>query len=137
MNNPIVKAILAAIAGVLTAGIVVGVVEAIGHMIFPPPEGLDISNPEDAARIMQVIPLGAKIAVVVAWLTGALAGSLVAGWIARSTKPGWVVAAFMVLASGVTTMMFPHPIWMIIAAVVLPIVAKLAADRMIALRLNP
>lgn len=136
MNNPMVRGILASIAGVVIAGITVGLVESLGHMIFPPPEGLDLNNPDDLETLMTVIPLGAKIAVLVAWFVGALAGILAAGWIGRGTIPGWVVAAFMLIASVVTTQMFPHPIWMIAGAVVLPIIAKLLADRLIAKRLS-
>lgn len=134
MNNPIVRGIVASVAGIVTAGIVVALVETLGHLIYPPPEGLDLTNPDDMAQLMTVIPIGAKIAVVAAWFAGSLAGAIVAGWIGRTKIPGWIVAAFMLLASVVTTQMFPHPVWMIIAAVALPIVAKLLADRMVAHR---
>lgn len=137
MNNPVVRGIIAGIVGVLVAGITVGLVEAIGHMIFPPPADLDLNNPDDLERLMSVIPLGAKIAVLVAWFIGALVGALVAGWIGKGPKPGWVVAAFMIVASVVTTQMFPHPVWMVVGALVLPIVAKLLADRSIASRISP
>ena len=136
MNNPIVRGVLASIAGVVTAGIVVGLVEALGHLIYPPPEGIDLNNPEDREMLMQVIPFGAQISVVIAWFLGALAGASVGGWIGRSKIPGWVVAVFMLAASIATTQMFPHPVWMIIAAFVLPILAKLLADRLIANRLT-
>lgn len=136
MQNPIIRAIVATIAAMLVAGVVVGLTEAAGHLIFPPPPGIDVTNPADQARLMELVPLGAKIAVVFAWFLGALAGCSVATVIGRTTLPGWIVAALLIAASLFTTQMFPHPLWMIVAAVALPIVAKLCADRLFAARLT-
>lgn len=123
MSNPWVRNILAAIGGIIIAGVVVGLVEAVGHMIFPPPEGLDVTNPEDQARLMEVIPLPAKIAVVVAWFAGALAGIATARKLAMDNWPAFVPLVFMIAASVWTTTLFPHPIWMVAAALILPIIA--------------
>ncbi|UIP05614.1 hypothetical protein LY632_07760 [Erythrobacter sp. SDW2] len=136
MQVPIVRAVLATLAGLVAAIATVGIVEMTGHTIFPPPGGLDVTNPADQARLMDVIPLGAKIAVVAAWFLGALAGCAVAAWLSRSIKPGWIVAGFLVLGGMYTTQMFPHPVWMVVCAVALPIVAKLLADRLLAARLS-
>lgn len=137
MQNPIVRAVLATLAGLVAAMVTVGIVEMTGHAIFPPPEGLDVTNPADQARLMDVIPLGAKIAVVVAWFLGALAGCAVAAWLSRSIKPGWVVAGLLVLGGMYTMQMFPHPVWMVVCAVALPIAGKLLADRLLVTRLMP
>ena len=136
MQNPLVRGVVATLAGLVVAMLVVGVVEMAGHALFPPPEGLDVTKPEDQARLMEVIPLGAKVAVVVAWFLGALAGSAVAAFIARTIRPGWVVTGVLVLAGMYTTQMFPHPWWMVACAVVLPIIGKLVADRLLVARLT-
>ena len=75
MKNPVVSRIVGVVAGLVVAMLVVMAVEGAGHAMFPPPEGLDITRPEDQAQLMELIPLGAKIAVVVAWFLGALAGA--------------------------------------------------------------
>ena len=136
MQNPILRAVLATLAGLVVAMLTAGLVEMAGHAVFPPPEGLDVTSPADQARLMEVIPLGAKIAVVAAWFLGALAGCAVAAWLSRSIKPGWVVAGVFVLGGLYTTQMFPHPVWMVVCAVALPVVAKLLADRLLAARLS-
>lgn len=136
MHNPIVRGVMAILAGLVVAMLVVGMVEMAGHAIFPPPEGLDLTKLEDQRRLMEVVPLAAKIAVVAAWFLGALAGCAVAAWLSRSIRPGWVVAGVMVLLSIYTTQMFPHPVWMIACAVALPAIAKLLADRMLVARLS-
>lgn len=137
MQNPIVRAIVAVVAGVFAAFIVVALLEGLGHMIFPPPLGLDPMKPEDQAKLMSVIPLGAKIAVVVAWFFGSLAGAIVAAKIGQKPVYAWVVGAIMIALSVVTTMMFPHPVWMVIAAVVLPVVAAAIAIPLSRPRVRP
>ena len=136
MKNPVVSRIVGVIAGLVVAMLVVMAAEGAGHAMFPPPEGLDITRPEDQARLMELIPLGAKIAVVVAWFLGALAGAATAIAIARHILPGWIVGLVMVALSVVTTQMFPHPVWMIGAAVILPIAGVLAAKRLVTSRLT-
>ena len=133
MDNPTVKNIVAAIVGIIIAVLVVGLVEMAGHMIFPPPEGLDITNPEDQARLMEVIPLGAKIAVMVAWFAGAFSGVFAARRIGSTSWPSWLVTALMIAASFYTTTLFPHPVWMTAGAVLLPLAALMLGGRMIPL----
>lgn len=123
MANPWIKRIGGTLAGILLAGLVVAVLESLGHMVFPPPPGLDLANPADQARLMEVIPLGAKLAVVLAWFIGALAGAWVAVRISGWGPAAWSVGLVMVALSVATTQMFPHPLWMIAAAVVLPLLA--------------
>lgn len=137
MRNPLVRGVVATVTGLIVAMLVVGVVETVGHGIFPPPAGLDVLKPEDQVRMMEIIPLGAKIAVVAAWFLGALAGCAAAAWISRNIRPGWIVAGVLILAGMYTTQMFPHPVWMVACAVVLPIVGKLVADRLLVARLTP
>lgn len=135
MNNPIVKRIVATLAGLVVAMLVVMLAEGAGHTMFPPPEGLDIANPDDQARLMEVISLGAKIAVVLAWFLGATAGAATAMAVARNIMPGWAVGLVMAGLSVATTQMFPHPLWMVVAALVLPLVGVLLVKRLMAARI--
>ena len=120
MQNLWIKRIGGTVAGVIASMAVVGVVEMLGHMVFPPPAGLDLNNPADQARLMELMPLGAKFAVVLAWFLGALAGAWAALRLSGWTTGVWIVAGLMVALSVVTTQMFPHPLWMIAAALLLP-----------------
>jgi len=42
---------LAVLAGVIAGGVVVGAVESVGHLIWPPPPGLDVSDPATLVMI--------------------------------------------------------------------------------------
>jgi len=124
------RIVLGIVAGIVVAGLCVFAVEALGHSIYPPPEGFDLTNPRDVDRLMASLPLGAMLFVVAAWFFGALAGAIVANMIARSGLAGWIVAV-LVIAGGVATMvMIPHPGWMWAAGIGLPLLAALIAARL-------
>ncbi len=135
MNNPAVKGLVAVVVGLFLAMLVIGGVEAIGHAIFPPPDGLDLARAEDQARIMEAMPFGAKLSVVIAWFLGSLAGAAAAIAIARRVLPAWIVGVAIGALGLWTTQMFPHPDWMLASAVVLPLVAVLVAKRLMLRRL--
>lgn len=129
------RGIAAILAGLVVAIITVLVTESIGHMIYPPPPGLDISKPEDQAILMDSIPTGAKVAVVVAWFLGSLTGAATAIAIGRKVLAGWIVA-LLIGAMGVwTTQMFPHPLWMVVGALFVPLIAVLVVKRLMADRI--
>lgn len=125
------RAGLGLIAGAVAAFLCVMVLETAGHMAFPPPEGLDISDPEQLATLMDEIPLGAKIAVLAAWAIATFVGGVVAAKVARrGVWPAWAIAGFMLLMIAINLAMIPHPAWMIVAAVVLTVGAGTAAASM-------
>jgi len=124
------RAVLATIAGVIVGVVIVFVAETIGHMIYPPPEGTDLKDPEQLKAIMNEIPLGAKIAVLVAWGLGTFGGGVSAVLLSgRKSWPAGVVALVMLAAAGATLFMIPHPTWMIAATLVVTAVAWVLATR--------
>lgn len=136
MDNPAVRSLLAVVAGLVVAMCVIAGVEAIGHAIFPPPPDLDLARAEDQARMMEAIPFEAKLAVVIAWFVGSLAGAAAAIAIARRVLPAWIVGVAIGALGLWTTQLFPHPDWMLASAVVLPLVAVLVAKRLMVRRLT-
>ena len=127
-----VRTLVGIVVGVVCAAAIVAVVESLGHMIFPPPAGVDMKDPQALKTIMHQIPFGAKAAVLVAWGLGVFGGGLVAKVISKGAPNAvWAVAAVMLVFSGITLVMIPHPVWMIVGAVVVTVIGALAADRVI------
>ena len=115
------RSILAVFLGWAASLVVIVLVEAASHQLFPMPAGADIWNPTDIARSGPDIPGAALALVVVGWALGALAGGFLAG---RLVQKGQVrhalLVAAIVLGSAVWTMLtIPHPVWMWLAALVL------------------
>lgn len=135
MANPALRNIVATIGGIVVAVAGVFVVEGIGHAIFPPPEGLDLAVADDRTRLMELMPMGAKISVAAAWFLGALAGACTAIAASGRVLMAWIVGLVIALAGLWTTQMFPHPDWMLAAAAVLPLVAVLVAKRLMIRRI--
>lgn len=123
------RKILGVIGGVITAGLIVGIVEAIGHRIYPLPAGIDISDPADLNRMIELMPAAAKSIVLGAWFLGALVGGWVALTIARWKPAPWIVAGFILFGGIWSMVMIPHPVWMMAAGVALPLLAALLVSR--------
>jgi hypothetical protein len=72
------------------------------------------------------MPVGALALVLAGWVVGALDGGLVAASIAKRRAPAIVVGALVALGALAMVAMVPHPLWMSIAGVLLPVPAALA-----------
>jgi hypothetical protein len=130
----IMRLAMGVVAGIVVAFLCVFAIEWVGHGLYPPPAGLDASNPADQARLMAAMPAAAKALVLAGWFVGALAGAWVANRIAGRGLAGWIVA-LLVIAAGVATMlMIPHPAWMWAGGIALPLAGAWIADRMAARR---
>lgn len=130
MDKATLKAVIAPIVGVVVSGFVVAVLESAGHAVFPPPPGLDLTNPADLERLWDVVRPEAMLMVVTAWFFGALAGGCVAIAISHRVISAWIVGVIVAALGLWTTQMFPHPLWMVVSALVLPLLAVLVAKRL-------
>lgn len=121
---------LGVLLGLLVGMVVTGVVEGMGHTIFPPPPGVNLTDPAALTSVMGKIPLGAKIGVLTAWFLGVLSGASTALLIAGRRQPGgWIVAGVLFVFAVWTMTTIPHPPWMIVGAVLAEIAAAGLADR--------
>lgn len=128
------RTILGVLAGVAAMFVVIMAIEAVGHVIHPPPAGMDPMNPAHEAafaRFVAAMPFAAKAMLAAAWTLGAFAGGYVAARIARHPRGAAVLVALLVV-SGVVAMALrlPHPTWLTAAGLLLPIPAALLAARL-------
>ena len=72
------RLILAVILGPLIGLIVLGAVDGAANTIFPPPAGVNLTDPAAIRAATAVLPFGAQVGAILAWLLGALAGASMA-----------------------------------------------------------
>lgn len=124
------RLILGVVVGLIAGMLVILAVEGVGHTIFPPPQGVNLTDPAQLATVMSKIPLQAKIAVLLAWFLGALAGASAANLIAgRRAWAGRVVALLILAASAYNMSSIVHPLWMAVSAILAILLGAFLADR--------
>jgi len=134
------RAFLGVLAGLATMFVVIMGIEYVGHMVYPPPPGLNPMVTEDLSAIMAVQPVAAKAFVVVAWVVGAFAGGWVAAKISRTYPRAAAVIVSLMVVAGVVGMILQlpgHPRWMAALGLLLPIPAALLGARLAGPRVTP
>ena len=133
------RTVLGVLAGLATMVVVIMLVQLLGAQLFPPPQGIDTRDPDALATVMAQMPLGALAFVVVAWLLGAFAGGWVAARISvQYPRVGAVIVALAVVAGVVMMVLaFPHPMWMTVLGLALPVPMALAGARVARPRATP
>src|SRR5688572_14484513 len=123
------RVVLGVLAGVIVVFLCVAGIQAIGHMVDPPPADLDVWNREAMAAHIATLPLRAFLFVAGAWFARALRGAWVANAIGRRALGGWIVAVLVMVAALFNLFSFPHPAWMWAAGILLPLLGGWLAQR--------
>lgn len=118
----LLRYLLAGVTGVVVAMVVLVAVEALGHLAYPPPPGLDAADPATRQALQDYfsqLPPAAFLFVLAALVLGALAGACTAAWIARERPMllALLVGALMLAAAIANMVMIPHPAWFVVLAV--------------------
>jgi hypothetical protein len=119
------RKILAVIVGAVVAVLFISGVEAVAHVIYPPPPGMKFDDPAVIKAFVDSMPLGAFLMVLLAHALGSLAGPAAATLAGGRTSliPGVIVGALLLAAGIMNAAMLPHPVWFKIVdlAVYLPL----------------
>jgi hypothetical protein len=108
------------------------VCEFASLFLHRPPAGLDLRDPQALAAHIAAAPLSAMLVVIAGWALAAFAGALVAARIARHSLPAALVIGVLVLAGVIANnTMIPHPLWMTIAGIALPLPLAWLAARLV------
>lgn len=122
------RTVLGVVAGVVAGFGIVFAVEWLGHQIFPMPADMP-TDPEGMKAMIASLPVETLGAVVAAWTLGALGGALIANAVARRALAGWITVLLLIAATVANLVMFPHPAWMAICGIALPVVMAWLAQR--------
>lgn len=114
--NPIVKNILAVVAGIICGGVVNMALVMVGVSLVPPPPGVDVTSPETLKATMHLFEPKHFIVPFLAHAIGTLVGALTAGLLAASRKfvMAMIVGVFYLFGGIANAWMISPPIWFVI-----------------------
>ena len=114
--NPILKNILAVLAGIILGSIVNMGIIMLSSSIIPPPEGVDPSDMESLKSSMHLFEPKHFIVPFLAHALGTLAGAFITALIAvnHKMKLALVIGLFFLLGGISSVFMLPSPTWFIV-----------------------
>jgi len=126
------RSLAAVVTGLVSAIIVITLVETVGHTVFPPPAGFDPMTPEGMSAIVARMPTAALLFVLIAYVCGGMVGGVVAVKVAGSNRmaEALVVGSVLMVGALFNVMTIPHPIWMSAASVAVQVPAAYLGARL-------
>ena len=114
------RAIVAVIAGVVSAFVTIVLVEALGALVAPAGVAPDVKDVERMRAYLLALPLSAYAFLLLAYLVGSVVGGMVAGRVVGT--PGsrcvWIVGGILLMTTLANLVLIAHPLWFSIAAVI-------------------
>src|ERR1700735_2896075 len=111
---PIVRSILAVIAGIVTFVVMIAVVESLNSLIYPSDLDFLHATQEQKVAYWLTLPTGAFFIVLLGWQSGAFAGGAVSAWIAKRQQimHAGIIGSIVLLGTFLNMRALPHPEWM-------------------------
>ena len=111
--NPIVRNVLAVVAGVVFGGAVNMGIIMISGSVIPPPEGADVTTTEGLAASMHLFQPRHFIMPFLAHALGTFAGAILAALIAFNNKMiiALAIGGFFLIGGIMSVFMLPSPTW--------------------------
>lgn len=130
------RTLLAIVVGVIAMMITVHGIETIGHMLYPPPPGLDPNDLDQLDSIIASAPTGAMAMLVVGWCVGTIVGGGLAARIARHPRVAACFVALVVITGvvGMAVLLPSHPTWVAALGLLLPIPLALGMAKVVGRR---
>ena len=106
------------VAGLGTAFVIILVLEAALHLIFPMPSSASMNDPAAIDRAMRAMPVAAFAALLVAYVVGSFAGGLTAALASdgSSSTPSIVTGCALTIAGAANVFAMYHPTWFRVAS---------------------
>ncbi|MBK7811280.1 MAG: hypothetical protein IPI50_08580 [Saprospiraceae bacterium] len=111
--NPILRNILAVIAGLVSGNILIMLIHKVSGSIIPPPDGADITTMEGLKSSMQLFEPKHFLMPFLAHALGTFLGAAVTAYLAANNhfKLAMLIGVFFLVAGIINVVMLPSPIW--------------------------
>lgn len=133
------RTIFALMVGMLLAIATMLLFESGYGLLHPLPAGASAQDPQTLVAHLARAPLPALLLVLAGWVAAAFDGALVAALISRRHKRGAALIVGLLIVAGVIAVnrMLPHPTWMLVAGIALPLPAAWLGARLAGRRAHP
>lgn len=111
----IYRKILSVLCGIVLGMLVIGLIESLGHRLFPVPQEISqtYENQDTEALLAQISPK-MLLFVLLAYISGSFVGGFITVWIGRSKELSLITGLVLTLGGAITVFMIPHPLWFIL-----------------------
>lgn len=108
-----IRKIAAVVVGILLTSLVVGLVQQLGHYLYPLPAGTDPNDPEAIKKYVENAPFLAVFFVIISYAAGAFTGGFVSTKIANDGKKIYalIIGVLFLFTSIYMMVTIPSPIW--------------------------
>lgn len=117
------------IVGILVSFLLVGLIEGVATWLYPVSGDIASTDRAALAAVVAGIPLPAKLIVAASWLLAPFVGVWLCLRIGDRAAGGWIVTAAFLVASIANQVGLPHPLWMQVCAIALPLLGGWLAQR--------
>jgi hypothetical protein len=113
---------------------VVSASEALLSHAFPPAPGTNLADPIQLEAFVKSLPITAFVGLVTGWAVGAI-GAVAAAYLVsdRIVPTAWVGGAISLFGIVSTLFMLPHPFWVGVVGIAMPVLFSWAIPRAIGL----
>jgi len=115
----IVRIVFGIVIGIAVGFGLVMVGDALNQRFFPAPADVQVTNPEALRDYMATAPLTSLLGLPVTWTVAAFAAAFAAAKIGAKVWAGWLAGGVVFAATCLNLALIPHPLWMLIAAIIL------------------
>lgn len=116
--HPILRNILAALAGIVGGSIINMALVETGHLLFPI-EGIDTSDTEALAQVMSGLSWEYFLFPFLAHAIGTLAGAIIVARISKHPFAPYAIGGWFLLGGIAVSFMIPAPTWFVVTDLVL------------------
>jgi len=115
-----IRNILSIIVGLLIAIVVMQLIQILGHLMYPPPIDIDVTDPEAIKHYITLSPTIVFVIVILSYALGSFFGAFVSTFIAKEKHiPHAINIGGVLMGLGAINLFtIPHPTWMIVISLI-------------------
>ena len=116
--STLLRNLLALHGGAIVAGVGMALIEPLGVLVYPWPVGLAPGDEAALRAFIRTLPAGAFLFIIAASLVGTFAGVFVTTRFSlrRPDRQGWLLGLVFLLSGVFNFLKYPHPPWVMAAA---------------------